>query len=214
MKRPLKRPRKNEPAIRAPTATPRALERPRSRPSLQHQNGRAGSGQVYKAVINEGISGNTIGRQGLQPPPDSPPGLERLERDVLSHQGVTDVILFMGTNDIRREASAAQVMSGIEVLIRRIKARAIRVVSVTVIPRHNNTTNSLWNPAKTAIRRQVNQWIRERAPFDAVIDFDAVVRDPTDPDRIRSAFNCDEIHPTPRGYYEMGKSLALDLFRR
>lgn len=59
----------------------------------------------------------------------------------------------------------------------------------------------------------MNQWIRERAPFDAVIDFDRTVRDPADPDRIRPASNCDEIHPTPRGYYEMGKAFPLDLFR-
>ena len=53
---------------------------------------------AHKAVVNEGIGGNTLTSEGLQPPPDSSPGLERLERDVLSHAGVTDVILFMGTN--------------------------------------------------------------------------------------------------------------------
>ena len=59
---------------------------------------------AQKAVLNEGIGGNTVTREGLQPPPDSTPGVERLERDVLSHEGVTDVVLFMGTNDIRRGA--------------------------------------------------------------------------------------------------------------
>ncbi len=173
-----------------------------------------GSGRLPKAVINEGISGNTIGREGLTPAPDSPPGLERLDRDVLAHSGVTDVILFMGTNDIRREASAAQVIAGTDAIVARLRARGIRVAGATIIPRHNNTTNSPWDARKTAIRREVNQWIRERAPFDAVLDFDQAVRDPQDPDRIRSAFNCDEIHPTPLGYYQMGKSLALDAFRR
>ena len=67
---------------------------------------------AHKAVVNEGIGGNTITREGLQPPPASPPGLERLDQDVLSHYGVTDVVLFMGTNDIRRGASAAQVIAG------------------------------------------------------------------------------------------------------
>jgi len=172
------------------------------------------SGTARKALINEGISGNTIGRQGLQPPPDSPPGLERLDRDVLSHHGVTDVILFMATNDIRREASAAQVIAGLTELTTRIKARGPRVIGVTIIPRHNNTTNSPWDARKSAIRREVNQWIRERAPFDGVIDFDAVVRDPEDADRIRPVFNCDEIHPTPLGYYEMGRSVPLGLLRR
>ncbi len=65
------------------------------------------------AVVNEGIGGNTVTRAGLQPPPDSIPGVERLDRDVFSHTNVKKVILFMGTNDIRREASAAQVIAGI-----------------------------------------------------------------------------------------------------
>jgi lysophospholipase L1-like esterase len=73
---------------------------------------RRGIKDAHKAIVNEGIGGNTITRENLQPPPDSPPGLERLERDVLSHHGVTDVILFMGTNDIRREARAARRYAG------------------------------------------------------------------------------------------------------
>src|SRR5262249_48765128 len=60
--------------------------------------------QMYKAVINEGIGGNTVTGENLQPAPDSPPGVDRLDRDVLSHAGVKYVILFMGTNDIRRGA--------------------------------------------------------------------------------------------------------------
>jgi hypothetical protein len=50
---------------------------------------------VHKAVVNEGIDGNPLPR-GVQPPPDSPPGMEQLDRDVLSHAGTTHVVLFMG----------------------------------------------------------------------------------------------------------------------
>ena len=71
-----------------------------------------GRRDAHKAVINEGIFGNTVTGEKLQPPPDSPPGVDRLDRDVLSHSGVTHVIFFMGTNDIRREAPAAQVIAG------------------------------------------------------------------------------------------------------
>jgi lysophospholipase L1-like esterase len=172
---------------------------------------------VHKAVVNEGIGGNTVTREGLQPPPDSTPGIERLERDVLSHEGVTDVILFMGTNDIRRGASAAQVIAGMSQIAQRVKARGAKVFGATIIPRHNAPaagTNTGWNDEKTAIRREVNQWIRSRAAFDGVLDFDAVVRDPAHADLIMASFNCDGIHPSPRGYYEMGRSVALDLFAR
>lgn len=174
-----------------------------------------GAKGAYKAVVNEGIGGNTVTREKLEPPPDSPPGIERIERDVFSHAGVTDVVLFMGTNDIRRGASAAQVIAGTEDLIKRVKDRGLKVIGATIIPRHNvapSGANTGWNAAKTEIRQTVNQWIRSRASFDGVIDFDKVVRDPANPDRIYAPFNCDDIHPTPLGYFEMGKSVSLGLF--
>lgn len=172
---------------------------------------------AHKAVVNEGIGGNTLTSERLQPPPDSTPGLERFERDVMSHAGVTDVILFMGTNDIRRGASASQVIDAMTRIAAAIKARRMKVFGATIIPRHNvppSGTNTGWNDAKTAIRREVNQWIRTRASFDGVLDFDAAVRDPAHADLIAAPFNCDGIHPTPRGYYEMGRSLPLELLRR
>ena len=174
------------------------------------------SGGSYKSVVNEGISGNTIAREHIQPPPDSPPGLERLERDVLTHHGITDVIVFMGTNDIRREASAAEVIAGLETIVTRVKARGLKVTGVTIIPRHDvppSGTNTGWNAAKTGISHQVNAWMMSSAKFDHVIDFATVVRDAATPDRLDPAYNCDGIHPTPRGYYEMGNSLNLDWFR-
>lgn len=171
---------------------------------------------VYKAVVNEGIGGNTLTRD-VQPVPDSPPGMERLDRDVLSHVGTTHVVLFMGTNDIRRNAPAAQVIGGMQDIIRRVKARGLKIIGGTIIPRHNVPpagTNTGWDTSKTQIRHEVNQWIRTKAPFDGVIDFDRVVRDPANADLIDPAFNCgDGIHPTPRGYYEMGKAVSLELFK-
>jgi lysophospholipase L1-like esterase len=169
-----------------------------------------------KAVLNEGIGGNTVTREGLTPPPDSPPGVERLDRDVLSHHGITNAIVFMGTNDIRRGATAASVIAGLTSIIQRIKAQRIHTTGVTIIPRHNvapTGTNTGWNPEKTRIRNEVNQWIRAKAPFDDVLDFDRVVRDSTDADLMRLPFNCgDGIHPSPIGYFEMGTSIDLRVF--
>ncbi len=147
--------------------------------------------------------------------------VERWEDQVVvrrvSYEGVTDVILFMGTNDIRRDASARQVIAGMETIIEQAHARGLQIHGVTIIPRHNRApteNNSGWTPAKTRVRNQVNDWIRGDAPFDGVLDFDAVVRDPANHDLILPAFNCDDIHPTARGYYEMGWSVPLELFRR
>jgi lysophospholipase L1-like esterase len=187
---------------------------------LEHEataQGGRGPRNGLKAVVNEGIGGNTITREGLMPPADSTPGLERLDRDVLTHHGVTDVVLFMGTNDIRRGAPAAQVIAGMTSIVQRVKAKGMRIVGATIIPRHNvapSGTNTGWNPDKTKVRNEVNQWIRTRAPFDAVIDFDRVVGDPANPDLMHAPFNCgDGVHPSPAGYYAMGKSIDLGLFR-
>ena len=63
-----------------------------------------------------------------------------------------------------------------------------------------------------ADRQQVNSWIRARGHFDAVIDFDAVVRDPQHPDRLLPAYDCgDHLHPSPVGYKAMGNAVALKL---
>jgi lysophospholipase L1-like esterase len=171
---------------------------------------------AHKAMVNEGIGGNTVTTKNTEPVAENP-GIERLDRDVLSHHGVTHVILFMGTNDLRRGAPAQQVMDGMSDIIKRVKAAGMKIYGVTIIPRHNRAAepnNSGWNPDRTRMRNEINQWIRTKAPFDGVIDFDKVVQDSKNPDLIAPAFNCgDGIHPTPRGYFEMGNSVRLDLLK-
>jgi len=179
--------------------------------------GQIGQGREHnrslKAIVNEGIGGNTVTGANLVPPPNSTPGIERLDRDVLSHVGVTHVILFMGTNDIRREASAQQVIDGLLDIITRVHAAGLKIIGGTIIPRHNRPPvpgNTGWNDAKTAIRNTVNEWIRTQAPFDAVIDFDRVIADPANPNLMYPPFNCgDGIHPSPIGYYLMGQAVDL-----
>jgi lysophospholipase L1-like esterase len=173
-------------------------------------------GTVRHTVVNEGIGGNTITSANLQPAAASPPGIDRLDRDVLSHAGVSHVVLFMGTNDIRREASADQVIGGMKDIIARVRTRGMRIIGATIIPRHAivpGLADTGWNAAKTQIRNQVNEWIRKQAGFDAVLDFDKVVRSAGDPDLLNAAYNCgDGIHPSEIGYFLMGKSVDLSVF--
>jgi lysophospholipase L1-like esterase len=170
---------------------------------------------VRHSVVNEGIGGNTVTRN-VTPPPDSTPGTERLDRDVLAHAGVSHVVVFMGTNDIRREASAEQVISGLKEIVARVRARGLKIIGVTIVPRHNVVpvaANTGWNDAKTKVRNEVNAWIRGGGAFDAVIDFDRVVRSADNPDVLNVTYNCgDGIHPSPLGYFQMGKSVDLNLF--
>jgi lysophospholipase L1-like esterase len=172
-------------------------------------------GTVRHTVVNEGIGGNTVTRN-VTPPPDSTPGTERLDRDVLAHAGVSHVVVFMGTNDIRREASAEQVINGLKDIIARVKARGLKAIGVTIVPRHNVSAvagNTGWSDAKTKVRNEVNAWIRGSSAFDAVVDFDHVVRSAKNPDLLHVTYNCgDGIHPSPLGYFQMGKSVDLNLF--
>jgi len=70
-----------------------------------------------------------------------------------------------------------------------------------------------WREAQARIRNQVKEWIRERAGFDSVIDFDKIGRSGADPNLINPPYNCgDGIHPSPIGYFQMGKSVDLGLF--
>src|SRR5271169_971235 len=101
-------------------------------------------------------------------------------------------------------------------IVGRVKAKGIKVIGVTIIPRHNRDPvpdNTGWNDAKTRTRNQINAWIRASAEFDGVIDFEKVVRTRGNPNLIDPAYNCgDGIHPSPIGYFQMGKSVDLGLF--
>jgi lysophospholipase L1-like esterase len=127
------------------------------------------------------------------------------------------VIVFEGTNDVRRGATAAQVMAGLQEIVTRLKAARLKAIGVTIIPRHNvasSADNTGWDAAKTAVRNAVNDWIRRRGGFDAVIDFDEVVRKAGNHDLIDPAYNCgDGIHPNPFGYLAMGRAVDLDVFK-
>jgi len=173
--------------------------------------------KVTHAVINEGIGGNTVTSANLNPVATSPPGTERLDRDVLSHAGVTHVVLFLGTNDIRRGAPADQVVAGMKDIVARVKQKGIKIIGVTIIPRDSvvpGIPDTGWNDAKSKIRNEVNDWIRKQAGFDAVLDFDKLVRDQGNPDVINAAYDCsDGIHPSPAGYFLLGKSVDLGLFK-
>lgn len=100
-----------------------------------------------------------------------------------------------------------------ENIIERVKARGLRIYGVTVIPiSQAGAGNPGWTAEATKVRHEVNTWMRTEAPFDAVIDFDQAVRDPANSDLIQAPFNCDDIHLSPRGYYEAAKSIRLELF--
>jgi lysophospholipase L1-like esterase len=74
------------------------------------------------------------------------------------------------------------------------------------------TTGSIHNPEKEKMRRTVNEWIRQSSAYDGVIDFDAVLRDPQRPSKIRAEYDAgDHLHPNDEEYKAMGDSVDLKL---
>jgi len=157
-------------------------------------------------VVNEGIGGNRI----IHPPAASPLAVDRLDRDVLSRSGADTVIFFEGTNDVAGGATAEEVIGGAQQIIDRVKAAGLQIIGVTMIPRHN----AAWTAFMTEQRHIINDWIRNQAKFDAIIDFDAIVRDPNNPDLINPILDLgDHIHPNPLGYLVIGSTIDMSLFK-
>jgi len=99
-------------------------------------------------------------------------------------------------------------------IIERVNGRGAKIFGGTLLPFEGTVYSHFYTPEGEKKRQAVNAWIRTSHRFDGVIDFDRVVRDPANADLIDPAFNCgDGIHPTPRGYFEMGKAVRLDLFK-
>jgi len=170
-------------------------------------------------VSNQGIGGNHLLTDGL-----GPNALARFDRDVLAPAGVRWVIVFEGVNDlggltrdgevtpVQHGALVKRVLSAYEQIILRAHARGLRVFGATITP-YVGSTYYHPGPLSEADRQVVNAWIRAVGHFDAVIDFDSVVRDPQHPDRLLPAFDCgDHLHPSPTGYRAMGEALQLSLF--
>ena len=179
------------------------------------------AGDSQTAVLNEGISGERVlaDRMGIN-------ALARFEEAVLAHPHVDTVIFMMGINDVGwpdmvldphgAAPTADDVIAGYEQLIARAHDHGIRVIGATLTPFNNafggSPLEGYYNDDKEAARVAVNDWIRTSGAFDGVIDFDAVVQDPANPNKILPAFNKgDDLHPNDAGYEAMANAIDLSL---
>ena len=168
------------------------------------------------AVTNQGLGGNRILHDVRG---DS--GLRRFDRDVVAQPGVTHAIIMLGTNDLRNrnakpeeEVNAAQMIAGLQQLALRGQTHGIVMIGGTLTPFWNETfLPGAWNARREAVREAVNAWIRDAGAFDAVVDFDAALRDPENPLRMQPRYDCgDHLHPSDLGYRTMGDAIDLGLF--
>lgn len=175
-------------------------------------------------VVNAGLAGNRLLSDGY-----GVSALARFDRDALALPGVTHIVLLEGLNDIgfpgarlngRYLADPADVRTPEDLidayrkLIARAHAHGVKLIGATISPFEGVDLPGYYSEPKEAVRQRVNNWIRTGGAFDAVIDFDAVLRDPDRPSRLLPRLaSRDHLHPNPDGYRAMAGAIDLGVFK-
>jgi lysophospholipase L1-like esterase len=170
------------------------------------------------SVSNMAAGGNRILTDGL-----GPNALGRIERDVLAHpRSVRWALIYEGVNDLGTAATDAasqtavgdRVIQAYDQMITRLHADGIAVFGGTITPM-SGPGQAYGHPVREEQRQRVNEWIRTSGRFDAVVDFDAVVRDPKNGTMLRTEYDSgDYLHLNPAGYKAMAEAVDLWLFAR
>ena len=171
------------------------------------------------AVLNHGIGGNRLLLDGL-----GPNALARFDHDVLAQAGARFLVVLEGVNDLgmlthssavsqaEHDELVHRMIGAYEQMIALAHAHGIKVYGCTIMPYGGS---AFYHPdaVNEADRLAVNAWIRAAGHFDAVIDLDAVMRDPAHPDRLLPQLDSgDHLHPSPAGYAAMANAIPLTLF--
>jgi lysophospholipase L1-like esterase len=168
------------------------------------------------AVLNQAAGGNRVLRDGL-----GPNALARLDRDVLTPSGVAWLVVFEGVNDVGTADATAEgqrvvaqdLIDAYDQIVVRAHAQDIRVYGATLTPFGGNEGYDDAAGLREGARRTVNEWIRHAGRFDAVIDFDAAVRDPAAPRQLSPAYDVgDHLHLNPTGYGVLAAAVPSRLF--
>jgi lysophospholipase L1-like esterase len=193
-------------------------------------------GTTELGVLNQGIIGNRLlhdsPRQANNPygPVLGQAGLTRFARDVLAQSGVKYVFVCLGVNDIlfpafpftppTERVTAARIITGYRRLITDARHKGIRAIGTTIPPFEGATFSgaglnlTFYTPEREGARQAVNDWIRNGGEFDAVVDFDEVLRDPGRPTQLLPAFASeDHLHVNDAGNVAQGHAIPLALFR-
>jgi lysophospholipase L1-like esterase len=172
------------------------------------------AGPTPMAVLDAGISGNRMLTEGNFGAGIN--ALARFDHDALGQTGVTHIIVLEGINDIgnAREnptPTAEDIIAAHKQLIERAHTRGVKIYGATLTPFEGAAYFTQVGEAK---RQAVNQWIRTGKSYDGVIDFDAVIRDPSNPSRFSPQYDAgDHLHPSDAGYQAMGAAIDLELFK-
>ena len=190
------------------------IDKDQAWPTLLAKRLAANKSTEVLGVLNLGIAGNRVLRDGA-----GISALARFDRDVLSQSGVRWMTLLEGINDITFSAlpifanetvTAENLIGGYRQIIERAHSHGINVAGATIMPVGGVST---YRDSGEVVRQSVNQWIRTSGAFDAVIDFDALMRDPSDPKKLRPEFDPgDHVHPDDKGNARMAEAIDVSIF--
>ncbi|SFI94263.1 SGNH/GDSL hydrolase family protein [Albimonas pacifica] len=168
------------------------------------------------AVVNAGISGGRLLSDGM-----GRSVLARLERDVLASPGADTLVLLIGTNDIawpgtifapdEAPMTLARLQAGLLQAAARVRAAGLRLIVGTAPPFRGALPGTplegaYWSPAKDALRRELNAWLRAATFHDGLADFDRALSDPADDARLNPLHDSgDHLHPSPEGNRAMAR---------
>ena len=160
---------------------------------------------THQGVLNLGIGNNRV----TVPGGFGALAKERFDRDILMQNGVKKVIIFEGVNDIgaarsgNSETVARQIIESIQGMVKKAKARKMKVYLGTITPFKGA---GYYTHFHEAARLYVNDWIRSQARnVDGILDFAKLLQDPNDDRRMKREYaSNDWLHPNPTGYKAMG----------
>ena len=166
--------------------------------------------QLKHKITNQGVLNLGIGNNRVTVPGGfGALAKERFDRDILMQNGVKKVIIFEGVNDIgaarsgSSETVARQIIESIQGMVKKAKARKMKVYLGTITPFKGA---GYYTHFHEAARLYVNDWIRSQARnVDGILDFAKLLQDPNDDRRMKREYaSNDWLHPNPTGYKAMG----------
>ena len=166
--------------------------------------------QLKHKITNQGVLNLGIGNNRVTVPGGfGALAKERFDRDILMQSGVKKVVIFEGVNDIgaarsgSSETVARQIIESIQGMMKKAKARKMKVYLGTITPFKGA---GYYTHFHEAARLYVNDWIRSQAKkADGILDFAKLLQDPNDDRRMKREYaSGDWLHPNPNGYKVMG----------
>jgi len=166
--------------------------------------------QLKHKITNQGVLNLGIGNNRVTVPGGfGALAKERFDRDILMQSCVKKVVIFEGVNDIgaarsgSSETVARQIIESIQGMMKKAKARKMKVYLGTITPFKGA---GYYTHFHEAARLYVNDWIRSQAKnVDGILDFAKLLQDPNDDRRMKREYaSNDWLHPNPTGYKAMG----------